>query len=164
MGYDAVVVPTTGASQYPNLASALASRLASQKGDKDMSMEVYSGLYVDESENTKKGRGGGGRAEGDGDDDLDEDLDDVNSPIRKRPSESEEFCISMRKFAIGVAIASLLLMFAVVLLVICVLQRRRRRNHHRRLFGSSGSTIGSGSVYSGGGGGGPYSNRAFSRD
>ncbi|XP_017462347.1 PREDICTED: uncharacterized protein LOC108355721, partial [Rhagoletis zephyria] len=44
VGYDAVVVPTTGASQYPNLASALASRLASQKGDKDMSMEVYSGL------------------------------------------------------------------------------------------------------------------------
>lgn len=122
-----------------------------------MSMEVYSGLYVDESENTKKGD------PRDGDDDLDEDLDDVSSPIRKRPSESEEFCISMRKFAIGVAIASLLLMFAVVLLVICVLQRRRRRNHHRRLFGSSGSTIGSSSVYSGGGGG-PYSNRAFSRD
>lgn len=157
-------MPTTGASQYPNLASALASRLASQKGDKDMSMEVYSGLYVDESENTKKGKvsdSTGGAGDGGGDDDLDEDLDDVNSPIRKKPSESEEFCISMRKFAIGVAIASLLLMFAVVLLVICVLQRRRRRNHHRRLFGSSGSTIGSSSVYSTGG---PYSNRAFSRD
>ncbi|KAI2801588.1 hypothetical protein BLOT_009402 [Blomia tropicalis] len=151
--YDAVVVPTTSGGQYPNLATALASRLASQKGDKDMSMEVYSGLYVDENENTKNGI----------DDELEDDVDDVSGSVRARkPSESEEFCISMRKFAIGVAIASLLLMFAVILLVVCILQRRRRRNTHRRLYGSSGSTIGSsGSVYSSSG---PYTNRAFSRD
>lgn len=64
--YDAVVVPTTSGGQYPNLATALASRLASQKGDKDMSMEVYSGLYVDENENTKNGI----------DDELEDDDDD----------------------------------------------------------------------------------------
>ena len=64
--YDAVVVPTTSGGQYPNLATALASRLASQKGDKDMSMEVYSGLYVDENENTKNGI----------DDELEDDVDD----------------------------------------------------------------------------------------
>lgn len=141
--------------------------MAKQMGDKDLSMEVYSGLYVDENEDK------------DGGDDLDDDdVDKRMFPIlpfsntnnrnsfplaslrnvRKRPTDTEEFCISMRKFAIGVAIASLLLMFAVILLVICILQRRRRRHQHRRLF-SSGSTIGSGSIYSG-----PYTNRAYSRD
>lgn len=66
----------------------------------------------------------------------------------------------MRKFAIGVAIASLLLMFAVILLVVCILQRRRRRHqHHQRLFSGSGSTIGSSSIYSG-----AYANRGFARD
>lgn len=67
----------------------------------------------------------------------------------KRVGSAEEFCISMRKFAIGVAIASLLLMLAVVFLVACILQRRRRRK------GSSSAS----SIYSG-----PYSNRGYSRD
>ena len=69
---------------------------------------------------------------------------------RKQAISEQEFCISMRKFAIGVAIASLLLMLAVILLVACILQRRRRRK--------GASTAGS-SIYSG-----PYSNRGFSRD
>ena len=140
-------------------------------------MAVYSGLYVDESENMKNGDNSGGGSYDD--EDIDEDDELSSGKIRKSPSESEEFCISMRKFAIGVAIASLLLMFAVILLVICILQRRRRRNHyHRRLLfgssggGSGGSTlgsshrdgVGSGSVYSVGGGGGPYTNRAYTRD
>lgn len=110
-------------------------------------MEVYSGLYVDENEDTKEID--------------DEEFEDVDSNRRgnKRYSNSDDFCISMRKFAIGVAIASLLLMFAVVLLVICILQRRRRRTLHQRLYSSTGSTIGSSSIYSG-----PYTNRAFSRE
>lgn len=123
-----------------------------RKLDKDLSHEVYSGLYVDENENPPE---------------MDDDSIDDDGTIsdgtrhRHRPGSHDpnEFCISMRKFAIGVAIASLLLMLAVLLLVICILQRRRRRHQHQRLFSSSGSTIGTGSVYSG-----PYTNRAYSRD
>ncbi|RWS17609.1 uncharacterized protein B4U79_06036 [Dinothrombium tinctorium] len=99
-----------------------------QEDIRDLSLEVYSGLYVNEAE---------------------EDSEvDIIPP--KRVTTDEEFCISMRKFAVGVAIASLLLMLAVILLVICILQRRRRRK--------DASTTAS-SIYSG-----PYSNRAYSRD
>jgi len=79
---------------------------------------------------------------------ADDNLVDLIPP--KRLTTEEEFCISMKKFAIGVAIAMLLLMLAVILLVACILQRRRRRK--------GASTIAS-SIYSG-----PYSNQAFSRD
>ncbi|KAI1280852.1 Cuticlin-1 [Halotydeus destructor] len=97
---------------------------------RDLSMEVYSGLYVNEA-------------------DDDDDAEGQQSSS-KRIGAEEEFCISMRKFAIGVAIASLLLMMAVILLVACILQRRRRRK---------GSSHAGSSIYSG-----PYSNRAYSRD
>ncbi|XP_054162807.1 cuticlin-1-like [Oppia nitens] len=96
---------------------------------RDLSIEVYSGLYVNENENEEN------------------ELDESEA---QKSIIDEEFCISMRKFAIGVAIASLLLMLAVILLVACILQRRRRRK--------GASTAGS-SIYSG-----PYSNRAYSRD
>ena len=136
-------------------------------------MEVYSGLYVDESENTRNGTDEDDGDDADGQGELCSTVirncqkNKITNDIlclghrRRKPSESEEFCISMRKFAIGVAIASLLLMFAVILLVICILQRRRRRNAYQRHrpFISSGSTIGSSSIYSG-----PYTNRAYSRD
>jgi len=99
---------------------------------KDLSIEVYSGLYVNENDDDE-----GAEAAG-------------QSSSKKPPKGSaEEFCISMRKFAIGVAIASILLILAVVLLVACILQRRRRRK------GSSAAS----SIYSG-----PYSNRGYSRD
>ncbi|OTF83420.1 hypothetical protein BLA29_002762 [Euroglyphus maynei] len=136
---------------------AMAQRMRQTKMDKDLSMEVYSGLYVDENENNTP--------------ELDDEEGEtsINDQDRRhgrnhRHHDPNEFCISMRKFAIGVAIASLLLMLAVLLLVICILQRRRRRHHqqhHQRLYTSSaaGSTIGSGSVYSG-----PYTNRAYIRD
>lgn len=49
---DAVVVPAN--HRHHSLhANALASRMAKQMGDKDLSMEVYSGLYVDETEEGK---------------------------------------------------------------------------------------------------------------
>ncbi|RWS31485.1 uncharacterized protein B4U80_04398 [Leptotrombidium deliense] len=99
-----------------------------QEEIRDLSLEVYSGLYVNEAE--------------------EESEVDILPP--KRVTTDEEFCISMRKFAVGVAIASLLLTLAVILLVICILQRRRRRK--------DASTTAS-SIYSG-----PYSNRAYSRD
>lgn len=107
---------------------------------KDLSIEVYSGLYVNEAE----------------DDASDIDFGSSTASRQRdssgsspKPGSAEEFCISMRKFAIGVGIASILLMLAVVLLVVCILQRRRRRK------GSSTAS----SIYSG-----PYSNRGYSRD
>jgi len=109
------------------------ARVEDQDRAKDISVEVYSGLYVNEAEEEEASA-----------------TDKKTSPSSsKRSGSEEEFCISMRKFAIGVAIASILLMLAVVLLVVCILQRRRRRK------GSSTAS----SVYSG-----PYSNRGYSRD
>jgi len=109
------------------------ARVEDQDRAKDISVEVYSGLYVNEAEEEEASA-----------------TDKKTSPSSsKRSGSEEEFCISMRKFAIGVAIASILLMLAVVLLVVCILQRRRRRK--------SSSTASS--VYSG-----PYSNRGYSRD
>ncbi|XP_053208386.1 cuticlin-1-like [Panonychus citri] len=102
--------------------------LGRQDDIRDLSVEVYSGLVVNEAEA--------------------EDEVDLISP--RRVATEQEFCISMRKFAVGVAIASLLLMLAVILLVACILQRRRRRK--------DASTSAS-SIYSG-----PYSNRAYGRD
>lgn len=102
--------------------------LVRQDDIRDLSVEVYSGLYVNEAE--------------------EEEEVDIISP--RRVATEQEFCISMRKFAVGVAIASLLLMLAVILLVACILQRRRRRK--------DASTSAS-SIYSG-----PYSNRAYGRD
>ncbi|KAF7491363.1 Cuticlin-1 [Sarcoptes scabiei] len=143
--YDALVVPDISHQHH----RALAQRM--RKLDKDLSTQVYSGLYVDENENVSDFN-----EETDSETDSDSIENGKRRPIHHDPS---EFCISMRKFAIGVAIASLLLILAVLLLVICILQRRRRRHQHQRLFSSSGSTIGSGSVYSG-----QYTNRGYSRD
>jgi len=101
---------------------------------RDLSISVFSGLYVNEAE---------------------EDESDLEDSTSKSSISDEEICISMRKFAIGVAIASLLLICAMVLLVICILQRRRRRKSN--YTGGSGSS--QHSIYSG-----PYSNRGYSRE
>ncbi|XP_013777016.1 uncharacterized protein LOC106461713 [Limulus polyphemus] len=98
---------------------------------RDLSVEVFSGLHVNEVDKV--------------------DNDDDESGVTSSPSvDEDEFCVSTRKFAIGIAIAGVLLMLAVMLLVACILHRRRRRK--------GASTAGS-SIYSG-----PYSNAAYSRD
>ncbi|XP_054709825.1 cuticlin-1-like [Uloborus diversus] len=96
---------------------------------KDRSVEVFSGLYVNEA------------------DEIDDDLE---NPSLFPAKSDDEFCVSTRKFAIGIAIAGVLLCLAVILLVACIVHRRRRRK--------GTSTAGS-SIYSG-----PYSNHAYSRD
>lgn len=96
---------------------------------RDHSVEVYSGLYVNEGD------------EGDAEADS----------LTAQPTRSDDdFCVSTRKFAIGIAIAGVLLMLAVILLVACIVHRRRRRK---------GSSTAGSSIYSG-----PYSNHAYSRD
>lgn len=97
---------------------------------RDLTVEVYSGLYVNEVEEL-------------------EDKNDLQTEAQPSLIE-DEFCVSTRKFAIGIAIAGVLLMLAIMLLVACLLRRRRRRKD----VSSSGS-----SIYSG-----PYSNHAYTRD
>ncbi|KAG8198907.1 hypothetical protein JTE90_015119 [Oedothorax gibbosus] len=96
---------------------------------RDRSVDVYTGLLVNEV------------------DELDEDTD---NPSSLSTENEEDFCLSTRKFAIGIAIAGVLLMLAIVFLVACIVQRRRRKK---------GTSTNGSSIYSG-----PYSNHAYSRD
>lgn len=65
----------------------------------------------------------------------------------QRAYDPNTFCISQRSFAIGIAIAGLILMTAVVVAIMILVSKRRRKNL---------STTGS-SIYSG-----PYTNTAYS--
>ena len=60
----------------------------------------------------------------------------------------DQLCISPRDFAIGIAVAGLILMIAVILAILFLCARRRRK----RVSSTTGS-----SVYSG-----PYTNTAYS--
>lgn len=78
--------------------------------------------------------------------DLDED--ELNDElVDVRAYDPNTFCISQRSFAIGIAIAGLILMTAVVVAIMILVSKRRRKNL---------STTGS-SIYSG-----PYTNTAYS--
>lgn len=98
---------------------------------RDLSIEVFSGLYVNEVTDA-------------------EDPEVSSRPTSSASSSDQDFCVSSRKFAIGIAIAGVLLMLAVMLLVACILHRRRRRK---------GSSTAGSSIYSG-----PYSNQGYSRE
>ncbi|XP_015115819.1 uncharacterized protein LOC107040304 [Diachasma alloeum] len=93
-------------------------------------IEVYSGLYVNEAS------------------DLGGKTDPIDDVFRERTiNDSDAICISQRSFAIGIAIAGLILMAAVVAAILVLLAKRRHKNV---------STTGS-SIYSG-----PYTNTAYS--
>lgn len=96
---------------------------------RDRSFQLFSGLYVNELEDLE---------------------DDTDAPSSLTSRSEDDFCVSTRKFAIGIAIAGVLLMLAVILLVACIVHRRRRKK---------GSSSAGSSIYSG-----PYSNHAYSRD
>jgi hypothetical protein len=98
--------------------------------DNDQTIKVYSGLYVNEASDL---------------DGLDDDLDDIAEPITVY--DPNTFCISQRSFAIGIAIAGLILILAVVVAIMILVSKRRRKTL---------STTGS-SIYSG-----PYTNTAYS--
>jgi len=97
--------------------------------EREETIKVYTGLYVDEAS----------------------DLDDDEFAALDQPDVSvydpNTFCISQRSFAIGIAIAGLILMTAVVVAIMILVSKRRRKNL---------STTGS-SIYSG-----PYTNTAYS--
>merc|ERR1712066_330206 len=97
--------------------------------EKPQTINVYSGLYVTEAE------------------DLDDDEINDDLLVDVRAYDPNTFCISQRSFAIGIAIAGLILMTAVVVAIMILVSKRRRKNL---------STTGS-SIYSG-----PYTNTAYS--
>lgn len=97
--------------------------------EKEETIKVYSGLYVNEAQ------------------DLDaEEFDSLDDTITSE-FDPNHFCISQKSFAIGIAIAGLILMVAVVVAILILVSKRRRKNL---------STTGS-SIYSG-----PYTNTAYS--
>ncbi|XP_034475961.1 uncharacterized protein LOC117782951 [Drosophila innubila] len=96
-------------------------RQASDGKDDDAmpaTIEVFSGLYVNENENAN---------------DSDEDA------VFKEKTLEDALCVSQRTFAIAIAIAGLILMLAVVAAVLCIMARRSTKT-----VSNSGSSIYSG--------------------
>jgi hypothetical protein len=93
-------------------------------------VKVYSGLYVNEAS------------------DLDDDNNDDAEELPTKVYDPSTICFPQRDFAIGIAIAGLILMVCVIAAILVLLTRRRRRKDL--------STTGS-SIYSG-----PYTNTAYS--
>ncbi|XP_015602822.1 uncharacterized protein LOC107271388 isoform X2 [Cephus cinctus] len=99
-------------------------------GGTPATIEVYSGLYVNEAS------------------DVATKTDYTDEVSRERTiDDPNSICISQKSFAVGIAIAGLILMLAVVAAILVLLARRRHK---------SISTTGS-SIYSG-----PYTNTAYS--
>merc|ERR1711902_305998 len=78
--------------------------------EKPQTINVYSGLYVNEAE------------------DLDDDEINDDLLVDVRAYDPNTFCISQRSFAIGIAIAGLILMTAVVVAIMILVSKRRRKN------------------------------------
>lgn len=130
-----------GCSNTPPLCNLIARRRRDTANDNEMkgvegldgtpaTIEVYSGLYVNEAS------------------DVSSKSDFTDDVVRERAiDDPNTICISQRSFAIGIAIAGLILMLAVVAAILVLLAKRRHK---------SISTTGS-SIYSG-----PYTNTAYS--
>ncbi|XP_065167858.1 cuticlin-4 [Atheta coriaria] len=97
----------------------------SQVGDNSegtpATIEVYSGLYVNEANDLSKAG-----------------LDDDSVFSEKSPEDS--ICISQKSFAIGICIAGLILMLCVIAAILCLLARRR----HKKTSSNPSSSIYSG--------------------
>jgi len=97
----------------------------------DLKVKVYRGLYVSEAN------------------DLDDAfIDEDVSRTEVRTYDPNTICFPQRDFAIGIAVAGLVLILIVIVAILCLLSKRRRRKDL--------STTGS-SIYSG-----PYTNTAYS--
>lgn len=101
--------------------------------DENLTIEVFTGLYVNEDEEQADSEG----------------LSETQSPVKEEVEDDPNtFCLSPKTFAIGIAIAGLILMIAVIASILILISRRRRRKED--------STTGS-SIYSS-----PYTNTAYS--
>ncbi|KAL0107082.1 hypothetical protein PUN28_015550 [Cardiocondyla obscurior] len=129
-----------GCNNTPPLCNSIARRRRDTASDDEVkgvegldgtpaTIEVYSGLYVNEASDI------GSKS-------------DFTDDVRERAiDDPNTICISQRSFAIGIAVAGLILMLAVIAAILVLLAKRRHK---------SVSTTGS-SIYSG-----PYTNTAYS--
>lgn len=101
--------------------------------DENLTIEVFTGLYVNEEEELPA---------------PDRATVETAGPAREEVDNPDTFCLSPRTFALGIAIAGLILMIAVIAAILILIKRRLRGKDH--------STTGS-SIYSG-----PYTNTAYS--
>ncbi|EDW02241.1 uncharacterized protein LOC6559638 isoform X2 [Drosophila grimshawi] len=107
--------------EAPLCSAKRPKRQASDAKDEEAlpaTIEVFSGLYVNENENAN---------------DSDEDA------VYKEKTLEDALCVSQRTFAIAIAIAGLILMLAVVAAVLCIMARRSTKT-----VSNSGSSIYSG--------------------
>uniref|UniRef100_A0A6A7G1J3 Cuticlin-1 n=1 Tax=Hirondellea gigas TaxID=1518452 RepID=A0A6A7G1J3_9CRUS len=102
--------------------------------DENLTIEVFSGLYVNEEEELPEPNSHGAIT--------------ISEIEKEELNDPDKFCLSPKTFAIGIAIAGLILMIAVIAAILVLISRRRRRKDD--------STTGS-SIYSG-----PYTNTAYS--
>nr|CAD7568472.1 unnamed protein product [Timema californicum] len=98
------------------------SEVKKSEGGSPATIEVYSGLYVNEATDLSKA----------------DVIDDVSR--EKTPDDPNSICISQRNFAIAIAVAGLILMLAVVAVIVILLARRR----HKKEASTTGSSIYSG--------------------
>lgn len=155
---------------------------------KSMSLEVYSGLRVDESEPLANAdaqpEAASLIASSDGDpllmaasDDSEatsstgdgELLQPENPPpapgakqqVAGGAKQSEkDFCLSLRKFAIAISLASLILMAAILIIIACLIQRRKRRKLAEEAEEQHRNHIQNSMMYNHS----PYTNRAYCRE
>jgi len=97
------------------------------------SFEVFSGVFVNEEDDIPEEEDFGVQSE--------------QSGVEKEDLDPDKWCLSTRTFAVGIALAGLLLMVAVVAVLFVLLCRRRRK----------GDSVTGSSIYSG-----PYTNTAYS--
>lgn len=121
---------------------------SSNSANRDLSIEVFSGLHVDES---------GLESSKDNDPLM---MASTNDDPEEQPSGStsskqseKEYCLSLRKFAIAISLASLLLMLAIITMLACFIHRRNKLRESQR----RGLSIYDHSQA-------PYSNHGYCRD
>ncbi|XP_068894436.1 cuticlin-1-like [Tenebrio molitor] len=112
--------PSCGANRLRRQATGAATPADPGEGT-PATIEVYSGLYVNEANDLAKAG-----------------LEEDSVFSEKTPEDS--ICISQRSFAIGICIAGLILMLCVIAAILCLLARRRTK----KTMSNPGSSIYSG--------------------
>lgn len=127
---------------------------------KSMNIEVISGLNVDESSpvGSEVGAADNSRdpmmAASTAEDPERENADGSGEKSSKNQQSEKDFCMSLRKFAIAISLASLLLMAAIIAMIACMIHKRKRdRIESER---NTASVYNSHNM--------PYSNRAYCRE
>lgn len=140
--------------ELDGVASEEILKSANVANPRDLSIEVTSGLHVDETETEA---GSNSAAVGGADQDpmmaasTNDDPEETGKQTADSKQSERDFCMSLRRFAIAISLASLLLMTAIIIMIACLIQRRKREKLEAQMHSPYDQ-------------GGPYSNRAYCRD